>query len=188
MSTDIKSKITIDALKNTSIYKVIPAIILTSALVFAFLVWLIYYHGGAEYSSGVIGRLPALNASLNGISTVLLLFGYYYIMQRKFETHMRFMTGAFASSSLFLVSYVIYHTFQGHTPFEGTGFIRPVYFIILISHILLSAAVVPLVLSSFYFAFSGKFSTHKKLSRITFPVWLYVSVTGVMIFLILNAW
>lgn len=186
MPADIKSQITVDALKNTSVYKAITLIILMSALAFAFLIWLIYYQGGVDHSSTVISRLPALNASLNSISTTLLLFGYYYVRQRKFDTHMRFMIGAFASSALFLLSYVVYHTFHGHTVFEGTGFIRPVYFFILISHIILSAAVVPLVLSSFYFAFAGKFKVHRKLSRFTFPVWLYVSITGVMIFLILN--
>ncbi|MEX0772873.1 MAG: DUF420 domain-containing protein [Balneolales bacterium] len=188
MPTDIRSRITIDALKNTSVYKAIILIILVSALAFLFLVWLLYYQQGIEYSSDIIANLPALNASLNAISTTMLLFGYYYILQRKFEIHMRFMVAAFASSTLFLISYVIYHTFQGHTLFEGTGFIRPVYFSILISHIILSAAVVPLVLSSFYFAFAGRFKVHRKLSRFTFPVWLYVSVTGVLIFLINNAY
>lgn len=188
MPPDNKSTITIDALKNTSVYKAIILIILVSALAFAFLVWVLYYQQGREYSSEIIGNLPALNASLNALSTIMLLFGFYYVLQRKFDTHMRFMIAAFASSTLFLISYVTYHMFQGHTPFEGTGFIRPLYFIILITHIILSAAVVPLVLSSFYFAFSGKFKIHRKLSRITFPVWLYVSVTGVLIFLILNAY
>ncbi|MEX0686635.1 MAG: DUF420 domain-containing protein [Balneolales bacterium] len=188
MSDHTHSQLTLDSLRNTSIYKAVILIILFSSIAFSFLVWLIYYQNGIEYSSTVIARLPALNATLNGISTVLLLFGYYYVIQRRYDLHIKFMIGAFVSSALFLTSYIIYHTFQGHTPFEGTGPIRSVYFFILISHIVLSALVVPLVLSSFYFSLSGKFKIHKKVSRFTFPIWLYVSVTGVMIFLILNSY
>lgn len=188
MKKDFKDQITVDALKNISVYKAMIGIFLLSILAFGFLIWLLYFKDSAETTYDWVIALPSLNASLNGISTILLVFGFMEIKKRNFEKHMRFMLGAFATSTLFLVSYVIYHNFVGHTTFQGTGFIRPVYFFILITHIVLSAVIVPLILSSFYFAFSGKFETHKKVSRITFPVWLYVSITGVLIYFILNAY
>jgi putative membrane protein len=188
MTNNYKDIITIEALKNASVYKAIIAIIITSAAAFLFLIWLLYFKQTAEETFEWVGRLPAVNASLNSISTFLLFMGYLQIRKRKFDLHMRYMIGAFLTSTAFLVSYVIYHNFIGHTPFPGTGFIRPVYFFILITHIVLSAGVVPLILSSFYFAFAGKFQTHRRISRYTFPVWMYVSVTGVVIFFILNAY
>jgi putative membrane protein len=188
MSKDFKDQVTINALKNVSVYKAMIVIFILSVIAFLFLVWLLYFKNTVEADYEWITSLPGLNASLNGISTIFLLFGFIEIKKRNFDRHMRFMLAAFATSTLFLVSYVIYHNFIGHTPFPGTGFIRPVYFSILISHIILSAAIVPLILSSFYFAFAGKFQTHRKVSRITFPVWLYVSITGVLIYFILNSY
>jgi putative membrane protein len=186
MNTDSPDQLTLNLLKEISVPKAIGVILLISGLAFGFLIWLIYFKGGEEYSSEIIGSLPAVNAALNSASTILLLFGYNAIRKRRFAVHMKFMLSAFVTSSLFLISYVIYHNFHGDTPFEGEGVIRPVYFFILISHIILSAFVVPMILTSFYFAFSGKFTTHRKVSRFTFPIWLYVSVTGVMIFFMLR--
>jgi putative membrane protein len=188
MTNNFKDIVTIDLLKNVSIYKAIIAIIITSAAAFLFLIWLLYFKQTSEHSFGWVSNLPTVNATLNSISTLLLLLGYLQIKKRNFDLHMRYMIGAFLTSTLFLVSYVVYHNFVGHTPFPGTGFIRPVYFFILITHIILSAVVVPLILTSFYFAFAGKFQLHRRVSRYTFPVWMYVSVTGVMIFFILNAY
>lgn len=177
---------TIKFLKELSLARALAVILLISGGAFTFLIWLIYVRGGSDYSSSLIDNLPALNALLNATSTVLLLFGYRAIRQRKFRRHMKFMLTAFLTSTLFLISYVIYHTFHGSTPFEGEGIIRPIYFFILVTHIILSAVVVPMILSSFYFAFSGKLETHRKFSKFTLPVWLYVSVTGVLIFAILR--
>jgi putative membrane protein len=188
MKKDFKEQVTINALKNVSVYKAMILIFLLSIVAFLFLVWLLYFKNTVEADYEWIAALPGLNASLNSISTILLVFGYLEIRKRNFDKHMRLMLGAFATSTLFLVSYVIYHNFIGHTPFPGTGYIRPVYFFILITHIILSAAIVPLILSSFYFAFAGKFQTHRKVSKFTFPIWLYVSITGVMIYFILNAY
>jgi putative membrane protein len=188
MNKDFESQVTIDLLKNVSVYKAIIAIFIVSILAFMFLLWLIYFRETAETTYSWVRNLPALNATLNSISTTLLVLGFIQIKKRNFDLHMRYMIGAFIASTLFLVSYVIYHNFIGHTTFPGTGIIRPIYFFILISHIILSATVVPLILSSFYFAFAGKFQTHRKLSKFTFPVWMYVSVTGVAIFFILNAY
>ncbi len=188
MNKDFRSQVTIDALRNISVYKALVVIFIISVLAFLFLIWLLYFKSASETSLSWVSNLPAVNATLNSISTILLVCGFLEIKKRNFDRHMRFMLGAFATSTLFLVSYVIYHNFVGHTPFPGTGLIRPVYFFILITHIVLSAAVVPLILSSFYFSFAGKFETHRKVSRFTFPIWMYVSVTGVIIFFVLNAY
>ncbi|MFH5885113.1 DUF420 domain-containing protein [Halalkalibaculum sp. DA3122] len=184
--SDPGDQFTIEFLKELSLPKALGVILLISGAAFIFLIWLIYFKGGSDYSSALITSLPALNALLNTTSAVLIVLGYKAIRVRKFRKHMKLMLTAFFTSSLFLISYVIYHNFHGSTPFEGEGLIRPIYFFILITHIVLSALVVPFILTSFYFAFSGKLTYHRKFSRITLPVWLYVSVTGVLIFLILN--
>ncbi len=179
---------TLKLLKDISLSKAIGVILAISAGALGFLFWLIYFKGGEDYSSQLIARLPALNALLNSTSTVLLLFGFQAIRQRNIARHMKFNLTAFVTSSLFLISYVIYHNFHGDTPFTGEGFIRPVYFFILISHIILSTLVMPMILTSFYLAFSGKIQLHRKVSKVTLPVWLYVSVTGVVIFFMLRAY
>lgn len=179
---------TVDFLKRLSLPKAIAVILLISTIAFLFLIWLIYYKGGSDYSSNLITSLPALNALLNSTSAVLLGLGYRAILQKRYMTHMRYNLTAFFTSALFLISYVIYHNFHGSTPFPGEGLIRPVYFFILVSHIILSAVVVPMILTSFYLAFSGKIRLHRKVSKFTLPVWMYVSVTGVLIFIILNAY
>ena len=153
-----------------------------SAAVLAFLFWLIYFRPASGYSSRVVGMLPAVNATLNGISATLLVAGFAAIRRRNFARHTKLMFAALGSSTLFSVSYVVYHTFHGDTKFTGVGMVRPVYFFVLISHIVLSAAVVPLILASFYLSLAGKLRGHRLVSRVTLPIWLYVSVTGVMIF------
>lgn len=188
MDKNLKDSITIDLFKEISVPKAIGLIVLISILAFIFLIWLIYYKEITPTTSAWVAQLPALNALLNTTSTILILLGFRAIKRRDFIKHMKLMLTAFITSSLFLISYLVYHNFTGHTPFPGEGWIRPVYFFILITHIILSAFVVPLVLTSFYFAYSGKFKTHRKVSKWTFPVWLYVSVTGVVIFFMLNAY
>jgi len=174
------------ALEGIDARKALGLILAVSAAALLFLVWLIYFKAPAATEVAWVSNLSAVNAALNSLSTVFLLLGFREIRARNFAKHMRFMISAFITSALFLVSYIVYHHFVGDTPFTGQGFIRPVYFFILISHIVLSIFVVPLVLSSFLFAFSGKFSTHRKVSKWTFPIWLYVSVTGVMVFFMLK--
>jgi len=174
------------ALEGIDARKALGLILAVSAAALLFLVWLIYFKAPAATEVAWVSNLTAVNAALNSLSTVFLLLGFREIRARNFAKHMRFMISAFITSALFLVSYIVYHHFVGDTPFTGQGFIRPVYFFILISHIVLSIFVVPLVLSSFLFAFSGKFSTHRKVSKWTFPIWLYVSVTGVMVFFMLK--
>ena len=129
--------------------------------------------------------LPALNATLNSISTLLLLFGFYFIKRREIERHKLCMGLAFAASCIFLISYLVYHFNVGSVPFEKQGWIRAVYFSILISHIILAAAIAPLALLTLYRAWKSEFAKHRKIARWTWPIWMYVSVTGVMIYVML---
>ncbi len=129
-----------------------------------------------------VSALPALNAFLNGTSAVLLTVGYVFIRLRKVTAHKTCMVTAFGMSSLFLISYLIHHYRVGSVLFGGTGFIRPVYFTLLISHIVLAACIVPLVLITIYRALTEQFEKHMRIARWTLPLWLYVSVTGVIVY------
>lgn len=132
-----------------------------------------------------ISDLPTVNASLNSVSAIILIVGYVFIRQKKIAAHKNCMLAAFSISVLFLISYVIYHANAGSTPFTKQGWIRPVYFTILISHIILAFLIVPLSLRTLYLAWRERFEQHRRIAKITFPVWLYVSVTGVIIYLML---
>ncbi len=132
-----------------------------------------------------ITDLPALNACLNSISTLLLTAGYFFIRRRQVERHRLAMTAAFVTSCLFLVSYLTYHYNAGSVPFTKQGWVRPVYFTILITHIVLAAAIVPLALITLYNAWRKRFDKHRRIARWTWPIWMYVSVTGVVIYLML---
>ena len=125
----------------------------------------------------------ALNASLNGTSAVLLACGYAAIRNGKIVIHKTFMICAFLVSSVFLVSYVVYHIRVGHVVFHGQGWIRPVYFVLLTSHTILAIAIVPLVIISLTRALKGRFADHKRIARWTLPLWAYVSVTGVLVYI-----
>jgi uncharacterized membrane protein YozB (DUF420 family) len=129
--------------------------------------------------------LPAVNATLNAIAGTLLVCGYLMIKRGRIETHRRLMLSAFATSALFLVSYVIYHANAGSRPFPGQGAIRILYFAILISHVILAAAVLPLALITVTHGLRARFDRHVRIARWTFPIWLYVSVTGVVVYLML---
>ena len=172
-----------ESLNPKTAFRIIIGVSLVALL---FLIWLIYIKPPSESIADWVYNLPALNASFNTLSTIFLLLGFREIKNRNFGKHMKYMLSAFVTSALFLTTYVVYHHFAGDTKFMGEGFIRPIYFFILISHIILSAFVVPLVLSSFYLAFSGRFEKHRRVSKWTFPIWLYVSVTGVMVFFMLS--
>lgn len=129
--------------------------------------------------------LPAVNASLNATSTVLLLTGYTLIRQGKREQHRKVMLSAFGVSVLFLICYVIYHAQVGSVKFQGQGWLRPVYFTILITHVMLAATVPVFAIMTLRRALRGEFAKHRKLARITYPIWLYVSITGVIVYLML---
>jgi len=126
--------------------------------------------------------LPTVNAFLNGTSALLLTAGYFLIRQKKVTAHKICMLTAFCVSSLFLVSYLVYHYQVGSVPFGGTGVIRAIYFPLLISHITLAALIVPLALVTIYRAWSDQFQRHARIARWTLPLWLYVSVTGVVVY------
>ncbi len=128
---------------------------------------------------------PALNASLNGASAVLLATGRVLIRRKNIRMHRACMIAAVATSSLFLVSYLYYHAHVGSVRFPGQGWVRPVYFGLLISHTVLAATVVPLVLLSLTAGLRGRFERHRRIARWTYPIWLYVSVTGVVVYVML---
>ena len=126
--------------------------------------------------------LPALNATLNAIATVLLVTGYLFIRRGQWRRHRACMIAALVTSALFLTSYVIYHLQVGSVPFQRTGWIRTVYFAVLIPHVILAAAITPMVLVTVSRALSRRFDRHRAIARWTLPLWLYVSVTGVIVY------
>jgi uncharacterized membrane protein YozB (DUF420 family) len=129
--------------------------------------------------------LPTLNAALNATSAVLLVAGYVLIRAGRRQAHRRAMLAAVTCSALFLVSYLIYHAQVGSVRFQGQGWIRTVYFAILLTHTVLAAAIVPLVLVTLARGLQGRFDRHRRIARVTFPLWAYVSVTGVVIYVML---
>lgn len=157
-----------------------------SAAALAFLAWLLLINEGGALGGADVSFLPAVNAGLNSTAAALLVAGWIAIRQKKVKAHRYLMVSAFVASALFLVSYVIYHYVHGDTRYTGEGVMRTIYFIVLISHVLLSMAVVPMALSAFYFAWKRRFATHKKVTRLLAPIWLYVSVTGVVIYFMLR--
>ena len=129
--------------------------------------------------------LPAVNASLNALSGLLLLTGYVMIRTRRIQQHRRCMIAAFITSSVFLISYIVYHAQVGSVPFTRQGFVRPMYFVILVTHVTLAASVVPLSLVTLSRGLKGRYPQHIRIARWTFPIWLYVSVTGVLVYVLL---
>ena len=129
--------------------------------------------------------LPAVNASLNALSGILLLTGYVMIRTRRIQQHRRCMIAAFITSSVFLACYVVYHAQVGSVPFTRQGLVRPMYFTILITHVTLAVAVVPLALVTLSRGLKGRYPQHVQVARWTFPIWLYVSVTGVLVYVLL---
>ncbi|MEK7340860.1 MAG: DUF420 domain-containing protein [Candidatus Binatota bacterium] len=126
--------------------------------------------------------LPSVNAALNSASALLLVAGYLFIRNKKITAHKLCMLSAFTTSTLFLISYLTYHFQVGSVPFKGPGWIRVVYFTVLISHTILAATIVPLVLVTLTRALKGSFDRHKRIARWTLPLWLYVSITGVIVY------
>jgi putative membrane protein len=168
--------------KNT-----IAGIIALSLAATGFLFWLIYVHTAPQAFATRLLFLPALDALLNGLAAICLLIGFFFITRRNIRAHRRSMITAFVFSSLFLVCYVVNHALHGDTLYQGHGTLRTVYFSILASHIVLCIIALPIVLITFFFSLSGRFPQHKKIARFTLPIWLYVSVTGVIVFAMLHA-
>ncbi len=164
----------------------VSLILLFSGVVCLFLIWLIYFRTGVSDYQYWVETLPFVNATLNTLCAVALLTGWWNIRRGKKEAHRRFMLLAVCFSALFLISYVTYHYFHGDTLFLSQGLVRSVYFLILISHICFSIIALPMVFTTLYHAFNENFDNHLKIARYTFPVWLYVSVTGVLVFVLLE--
>jgi uncharacterized membrane protein YozB (DUF420 family) len=136
-------------------------------------------------TNDLISYLPHVNACLNGTSALLLFTGYTFIRSRNVAAHRTCQLAALGVSLLFLASYLTYHYHHGATRFQGAGIVRPIYFTILTSHTILAIVIVPLVILTFYRAFRNDFSRHRRIARITLPLWLYVSITGVIVYLML---
>jgi putative membrane protein len=186
METPIPAQIAL--LKDADPRKATAVIVSASAAIFLLLVGIIYGHGRAATLPGWVARLPALNAFLNGTSAIFLVRAWRAIRRRDVVAHARSILVALAASALFLVSYIVYHAVHGDTKFGGQGAIRPLYFTILISHVTLSAVALPLIFLSLFFSLSGRFRKHRSVARYTLPIWLYVSVTGVLVFALLSSY
>lgn len=147
---------------------------------------LYYFPEAFRVPGAQVKFLPAVNAVLNSLTAIFLLLGYYFIRNKQVGRHRAMMGTAFLLSSLFLISYVVYHSQVASTKFGGIGTIRYVYFVLLLSHITLAIVTVGLVLFTLYFALTQQFLKHRRIARWTFPVWLYVSVTGVIVYFMIS--
>ena len=161
---------------------IVLSIVALSAAASLFLCWLVFYHAPTDVAGTQLAFLPALNALLNGLSACSLVVGLFAIRTGRIARHRSAMFTAFVFSTLFLVTYIVNHALHGDIRFLGQGSIRPFYFALLISHIILSVLALPLVLMTFFLSLTGRFPAHRRLARYTFPLWLYVSVTGVVVY------
>ncbi|GAA4347006.1 DUF420 domain-containing protein [Hymenobacter saemangeumensis] len=165
-------------------YKIIMGVL---GAVVPLLVAVLYYFPETFRIPGAeVKFLPAVNAVLNSLTAVCLLLGYYFIRQNQVLRHRAMMGTAFALGGLFLLSYVTYHSQVASTHFGGVGAVRYVYFFLLLTHICLAVVTVGLVLFTLYFALTGQYTKHKAIARWTFPIWLYVSVTGVIVYFMIS--
>ncbi|MES2393680.1 MAG: DUF420 domain-containing protein [Acidobacteriota bacterium] len=164
-----------------------PSIILTiiaiSMIASAFICWLVYFHAPTDVSGTHLRSLPLVNAVLNACSTVALLFGLFFILRRNIPSHRAAMFTAFFFSTIFLVSYLLNFALHGETKFNRANHWWPFYWKLLASHIVLSTIALPLILITFFLSLTGRFPAHKRLARWTYPIWLYVSITGVVVYL-----
>ena len=163
----------------------VAAILAISVAASLFLFWLIYIHP-ASAASGSYAFLPAMNAVFNGLSATALLIGYSFIRARRIQAHRRSMMTAFIFSTLFLVGYIAHHALHGDVRYPLHADFRTFYLWLLASHIILAVVALPMVLVTFFFSLSGRIPQHRKIARWTFPIWLYVSVTGVVTYVMLR--
>jgi len=164
----------------------IAIILAISAAATLFLFWLIYLHPASDTGQVRFAFLPALNAVLNGLSATALLIGFTFIRARRIAAHRASMITAFVFSTLFLVGYILHHALHGDVRYPAHGALRSVYLPLLASHIVLAVIALPMVLVTFFFSLSGRFPQHRRIARWTFPLWLYVSVTGVITYVMLR--
>ena len=162
---------------------IIATIILVSAAASAFICYLVYFHAPLDVSGTHLRSLPLLNAVLNALCTGALIVGFSYIRARRISRHRAAMFTAFFFSTIFLVSYLTNFTLHGETLFNRHSPWWPFYWKLLASHILLSVIALPMILITFFLSLTGRFPAHKKLARYTFPIWLYVSITGVIVYI-----
>jgi putative membrane protein len=167
---------------------VVGAIIVVSGVAVSFLLWLLYVHHASADFAGRWTFLPALNALLNGSCAIVLCVGLYFIKHHNREAHRTSMLLAFAFSSVFLISYIVNHALHGDTMFPGHGAVRTLYLSILASHVFLSIVALPMILTTLFLSLTGRFAVHRRIARFTFPVWLYVSITGVIVFAFLKVY
>jgi putative membrane protein len=165
-------------------FKVLAAVL--GAVIPVAVAVLYYFPNVFRIEGAQVKALPAVNAVLNSLTAVLLMAGYYFIRRKEVTKHRAMMGLAFLMGSLFLVSYVAYHSQVPSTTFGGQGLIRGVYYFILLTHILLAAVTVALVLFTLYFALTEQFQKHRRIARWTYPIWLYVSVTGVVVYFMIR--
>ena len=161
----------------------IAAIVAVSALASALICYLVYFHAPTDVAGTQLHSLPLLNAILNGLSTFALIEGYRHIKDRRIKFHRASMFAAFFFSSIFLVSYLTNFTLHGETHFNRLSPWWPFYWKLLASHIILSVIALPIILITFFLSLTGRFPAHKRLARYTFPIWLYVSITGVIVYI-----
>ncbi len=158
-----------------------------SIVVVSLVAFMLFFPQALAFSTGInVSALPAFHAFLNGATAALLVIGFWLIKQRKFQAHKTVMVSAFILSSIFLVSYVIYHSQAPASKFGGEGAVRYVYFFVLITHIVLAAMILPLALFTIMRSWRGEFEKHKKVARWTLPLWLYVALTGVLVYVMMK--
>ena len=157
-----------------------------SVVALAVLFWLIYGYRPASDPGSRYAWLPSFNAFCNGLSTVCVLNGLYWIRRQRYRAHGVFMLLAITASTFFLIGYIAHHSLHGDTKFLTGGWLRPTYFALLISHVLLSMVALPLVLITVFFAARRRWARHRRIARWTYPIWLYVSITGVLVFVFLR--
>jgi putative membrane protein len=166
---------------------IILSIVAVSLAASLFLAWLVYYHQPADVAGTHLAFLPALDTIFNGLCTIFLLIGFRFIRAGRIQAHRNSMFSAFIVSCLFLAVYITNKFLHGDMLFHGQGHaLRATYFTLLISHILLSVIALPMILITFFLSLTGRFPAHRKLARWTFPIWLYVSVTGVIVYAMLS--
>ncbi|MGA9071310.1 MAG: DUF420 domain-containing protein [Terracidiphilus sp.] len=158
----------------------ITAILAVSLAATIFLIWLIYLHPATDKANARFSFLPALNAALNGLSAIALLVGYTFIRARRVSAHRAAMIAAFIFSTLFLVSYILHHALHGDVRYPLHAALRSVYLPLLASHITLAIIALPLILVTFFFSLTGRIPQHRRIAHWTLPLWLYVSITGVL--------
>jgi len=162
------------------------AILLVSVLILS-VVTILFFVNPNEVELGFDLRLfPKFHAILNSLTAICLVTAFYFIKNKNISAHKSFMLTAFGLSSIFLVSYVFYHAISQPTKYGGEGILKSIYYFILLTHIVLAAVVLPFILFTFYRALNSQFEQHKKIARWTFPVWLYVAVTGVLVYLLIS--